>query len=122
MLLRQFGPLKCKPNSIKTALEYNKVYKNLPASSMISVAKHFGVTRVRVWQMLNLLKLDPKIIDYLTNLADPRENNYWTERKLRKLIPVNEDQQYPEFQKLLESFKEPGKGQILQQAVGEFGS
>ncbi|MDE2223374.1 MAG: hypothetical protein KGK03_09950, partial [Candidatus Omnitrophica bacterium] len=79
LLLKQAGPQKVKPNVIKIALEYDKVYKSLPNPTLSKVAKYFAVNRVRVWQMLNLLKLDQRIIDYLTNIIDPKENNFWTE-------------------------------------------
>ena len=97
LILKQFGPLKLKPNVIKTALEYDKVYKSLASPTLSKVAEHFGVTRVRVWQMLNLLKLDQRIIEYLSNTTNPMENNFWTERRLRKLIKLSGCDQYNEF-------------------------
>ena len=97
LILKQFGPLRVKPNVIKTALEYDKVYKSLTSPTLAKVAEHFGVTRVRVWQMLNLLKLDQRIIDYLSNISDPKENNFWTERRLRKIFRLPMSDQYREF-------------------------
>ena len=98
LILKRFGEQKSKPNVIKTALEYDKVYKSLPNPTLSQVAKHFGVTRVRVWQMLNLLKLDKRIIDYLLNISDPKENNFWTERRLRTLLRLEKEKQYKHFQ------------------------
>ena len=76
------------------------VYKNLPTPALSQVAKHFGVTRVRVWQMLNLLKLDQRIIDYLANITDPKENNFWTERKLRPLLSLSIEDQINRFNRI----------------------
>ncbi len=97
LILKRFGEQKSKPSVIKTALEYEKVYKSLANPTLSQVAKHFGVTRVRVWQMLNLLKLDQRIIYYLTNISDPKENNFWTERKLRPLLRLDKEDQFNRF-------------------------
>jgi len=97
LILKQFGPQKIKPNPIKIAKEYELVYKALPSPSMANVAKQFGVTRVRVWQMLNLLKLDSRIIDHLENITDPKVNNFWTERKLRPLLGLSKENQFDHF-------------------------
>lgn len=100
LILKRFGEHKSKPNVIKTALEYDMVYKSLPNPTLSQVAKHFGVTRVRVWQMLNLLKLDQRIIDYLANITDPKENNFWTERKLRPLLSLSIEDQINRFNRI----------------------
>ena len=55
---------------------------------MEKVAHEFGVSRVRIHQMLNLLKLDQRIITYVCNIADARENNLWTERRLRQIATI----------------------------------
>jgi len=64
---------------------------------MAKVGEHFGISRVRICQMLNLLKLDKRIVDYVVNITDPRENNYWTERKLRSLVNIEQHQQFEEL-------------------------
>ena len=56
---------------------------------MAKVGEYFGVSRVRVCQVLNLLKLDKRIVDYVANITDPEENNFWTERNLRRLVNNN---------------------------------
>ena len=100
LILKRFGEQKSKPNVIKTALEYDKVYKSLPNPTLSQVAKHFGVTRVRVWQMLNLLKLNQRIVEYLTNITEPKENNFWTERRLRPLLCLSREDQIKQFNRI----------------------
>ena len=67
---------------------------------MEKVAQEFGVSRVRIHQMLNLLKLDQRIIDYISNISDPKENNFWTERKLRRLSKFSNTAQLEQFFRL----------------------
>jgi len=45
----------------------------------------FGVSRARVTQYLNLLKLPLAIVDYLADCTVPGVLNYFTERRLRPL-------------------------------------
>ena len=90
-LLKHHKPIIAKRNPIKIALEYEKYYKSLPEPSMAKTGEHFGVSRVRICQALNLLKLDKQIVDYVENITEPKENNYWTERRLRNLSRFNEN-------------------------------
>lgn len=100
-LLKEHKPIICKPNPIKIALKYQQIYNDSTYQTMDKVAQEFGVTRVRIHQMLNLLKLDQRIIDYIVNISDPKQNNYWTERRLREIARLPIDKQYERFQKLL---------------------
>lgn len=50
------------------------------------VANHFGVSRARVCQMLNLLKLPGEIVAYVENLKDSEELKHFTERRLRHVL------------------------------------
>ena len=96
-LLKDHRPVICKPNPIVTALKYQKIYNQTEYQSMEKVAREFDISRVRIHQMLNLLKLDQRIIDYLTNITDPKKNNFWTERKLRPLLRLGKEQQMAQF-------------------------
>ena len=105
-LLKEHRPVICKPNPLTIALKYDKIYQSLPAKSMENVAQQFDITRVRVHQLLNLLTLDKRIIKHLKQLTDPKEINYWTERKLRELTRLPEENQYSEFKKISSEFRE----------------
>jgi hypothetical protein len=50
------------------------------------VAKHMGVSRARVCQMLNLLKLPDDIIEYIHDLENPESLLPVTERRLRTVL------------------------------------
>ncbi|KQC08644.1 MAG: hypothetical protein APR63_12430 [Desulfuromonas sp. SDB] len=50
------------------------------------LAKKLGISRARVTQILNLLKLDPLLIKELENLGDPMDKEVVTEKKLRGMI------------------------------------
>lgn len=101
-LLKEHRPVKCKPNPITTALKYREISNDTAYQSMERVAQEFGVSRVRIHQMMNLLKLDQRIIDYITSITNPRQNNFWTERKLRAIAQLPTDQQYVRFKRMLE--------------------
>ena len=75
-LLRRHKPVVCKPNPIKIALKYQQMYADSAQQTMEQVGQQFDVTRVRVNQMLNLLKLDQRIIDYIQNITNPRQSNF----------------------------------------------
>ncbi|MDE2027308.1 MAG: hypothetical protein KGJ11_02045 [Candidatus Omnitrophica bacterium] len=68
---------------------------------MEKVAQEFGISRVRVSQMLNLLDLDQRIIDYILSITNPRQNNFWTERRLRAIAQLPKDKQYDKFQRII---------------------
>ena len=100
-LLREHRPAVCKPNPITIALKYQKMYQDAAYQTMEKVGDQFGVSRVRVHQMLNLLKLDQRIIDYIGNITNPRQSNFWSEHRLRKIATLPKEKQYEKFQKIL---------------------
>ena len=77
------------------------MYEDSAFQTMEKVGQQLGVSRVRIHQMLNLLKLDQRIIDYIQNIKNPRESNRWTEHKLRSIAILPKEEQYGRFQKLL---------------------
>jgi predicted DNA-binding protein YlxM (UPF0122 family) len=80
-------------------MKYQKLYTDY--RSMEKVAQEFGVSRVRIHQMLNLLKLDQRIIEYVLHLTDSKQINYWREYRLRNLTALPKNKQYNKFQKLI---------------------
>ena len=83
------------------AMKYQKMYEDAAYQTMEKVGQQFGITRVRIHQMLNLLKLDQRIINYIQNITDPRQSNFWTEHKLRRIATLPKNKQYGKFQEIL---------------------
>ena len=53
--------------------------------SLGEIAKNEGLTRARVTQIMNLLKLPDEMRDFLLGLDDPKEIRKYSERRLRSL-------------------------------------
>ena len=83
-------------------MKYQKLYEETTCKSMEEIAQQFGVSRVRIHQMLNLLKLDQRIIDYIQNIKNPRQRNFWNEHRLRNIAVLPKEKQYDKFQKILD--------------------
>ena len=64
------------------------MYEDAAYQTMEKVGDQFGVSRVRIHQMLNLLKLDQWIIDYIQNITNPRQSNFWNEHRLRRIATL----------------------------------
>jgi hypothetical protein len=99
--LKRHKPVICKPNPINIALKYQKMYEDAAYQTMEKVGEEFGVSRVRIHQMLNLLKLDERIINYVQNITDPRQSNYWNEHRLRKIASLPKNKQFAKFEKMI---------------------
>ena len=65
--------------------------------SQADLARHLGVSRARVTQVLRLLKLAPEALEFLTNLGDPLPTAKITERKLRRIVNLSSEQQMGEL-------------------------
>ena len=55
-------------------------------SSLAQIAKIEGLTRARVTQIMNLLKLPVEMKEFLNGLRDPVEIRRYSERGLRKSL------------------------------------
>ena len=53
------------------------------------LAKLKGISRARVTQILNLLKLNKNILNKLEQIGDPMDRKVISERELRKIIYQN---------------------------------
>ena len=73
---------------------------------MSELAKEEGITRARMTQIMNLLKLAPEIREYIRNLNDPEEIDYFTERRLRKISSEAEPEiQVKRFEQLRKAYR-----------------
>ncbi len=57
------------------------------------LARLKGISRTRVTQILNLLKLDSLIIQELEKLGDPLKSKIITERMLRPYVDISSKEQ-----------------------------
>jgi len=81
--------IKNKPvykNPLYLAKEYKKMIDSRIVKNHAELAKMKGISRARVTQILNLLKLKPQIIKELEKLGDPLRSRIVTERLLRSYI------------------------------------
>ena len=67
------------------------------------LAREMGVSRVRITQVLSLLRLAPAIQDHLLRLTNQPAIRFFSENRLRPLTQIADPaRQLQEFQKLLE--------------------
>ena len=68
------------------ALEFQNLLETKTVNSQADLAERYGISRARVTQYLNLLKLPDEIVDFLkANTNQETVLRYFTERKLREL-------------------------------------
>ena len=68
---------------IYKAVKWKKMLDDGAVSSMSEIARKEGLTRARVTQIMNLLKLPAEMQNFLLKLDDPKEIRKFSERKLR---------------------------------------
>ena len=79
-------PRKTYRNPINLAREYKEMIDKGKVKNQAELAKTKGISRARVTQILNLLKLDKTIIENLEQIGDPMDKKVISERALRKII------------------------------------
>jgi ParB-like chromosome segregation protein Spo0J len=72
-------------NPIYLAKEYKEMIDSGKAKNQAELARIKSISRARVTQILNLLKLDKNIIDKFEQIGDPMHERIFSERKLRDL-------------------------------------
>lgn len=73
-------------NPIYLALQWRKDLSEGKYSSSVDLSRKMGVSRARVTQVLNLLKLPEEIIEILKEKGDPLPKRVITERSLRLFL------------------------------------
>ena len=87
---------KTKPiyrNPIYLAREYKQMIDNGQAKNQSDLACKLGVSRVRIHQILSLLKLDSLIVQELEKFGDPLKSKIITERLLRPYVNKSSKEQ-----------------------------
>lgn len=85
------------------AKQYSKILQHDPfVKTQTALAKEIGVSRVRITQVMNLLKLASKVQECLLGLQDQKTIRFFSERRLRPLIQIDDPKrQMLEFRKML---------------------
>jgi len=73
-------------NPIFIALEWKRLFDEGRYSSQAELAREMGISRARVTQIMNLLKLDKGMIKKLVDLGGTLSSPIVTERGLRKIV------------------------------------
>ena len=97
-------------NPIILAQEWQEALAKGEYASPADLARYIGVSRARVTQMLQLLKLAPEVLDAIADLGDPLSSPVVVERNLRPVVklPLDEQRQLiPFLQQLFISYPRP---------------
>jgi hypothetical protein len=88
-------------NIFLKAKHYQKLIKQGVVKNKSELAKKEGVSRARITQILNLLKLAPEIQIYFANLIEQDQQRFFTERRLRQIVRIKAHKtQMKKFQEL----------------------
>jgi hypothetical protein len=86
-------PVRLHRNPVVLAQEWQGIITNGKCSSLAALARQPGLSRARVTQVLQLLKLTPKVLDVVTDLGDPLPSPIVTERRLTSLANLTAGEQ-----------------------------
>jgi hypothetical protein len=88
-------PEKATPVSpVALALAFQQMLKDGEVNNQSELARKTGLTRARVTQILNLLKLPDSVLQNLCSLSDPKKISFFSERRLRSItrLPRTKEQ------------------------------
>jgi len=80
-------------NPIILAQEWQEALTEGRYTCPADLARHIGVSRARVTQILRLLKLCPEVLNAMATLGDPLPSPIVTERSLRPLVELSQEEQ-----------------------------
>ena len=80
-------------NPIYLARKYKKMIDNSQVKNQSGLARKLGISRVRIHQILGLLKLDSLIVQELEKFGDPLKSKIITERMLRQYVNKSPQEQ-----------------------------
>jgi len=99
-------------NPIYLARKYKRMIDNGQVKNQSGLARKLGISKVRIHQILSLLKLDPLILQELEKLGDPLEAKIITERMLRPYVNKSFKKQ-KELLNILKTFFKFTKGNFF---------
>jgi len=99
---RREHELDTKPNLVVEAQRYADLLDRNPELTKGRVAAELGVSRIRIYQMLNVLNLPQAILEFIVGHDTPEAKEFLTERRLRPLVQLKDaSQQLALFRRLL---------------------
>jgi len=97
--------VKTYVNPVKVAFEYQEMLDSV--GSKAELAEKLGVSRAKVTQMLNLLKLDDEILEFLVSLEDiDKRLEIFTERRLRGWVELSRITQLANFRNMVDQIQQ----------------
>jgi hypothetical protein len=95
-------PEKATPVSpVTLALAFQRMLESGEVNNRSDLAKQVELTRARVTQILNLLKLPARILEELQAIHEPAQIAFYTERRLRPIAQIqNTREQMKAFYRL----------------------
>ncbi len=101
---KRLGPVQVEPPRVVRLLaqaeEFRRLLDTGEARSRAELGRAFGLTRARVTQIMNLLKLHPVILDFIRTMPASAPRNWLTEKKLRRLATLSRSQQLDEARRM----------------------
>lgn len=96
-------PERVYTSPLLEAKRYASILQHDPVvKTQADLAREMGVSRVRITQVMSLLRLAPEIQEHLLRLEDQQVIRFFRERRLRPLVQIEDPmRQVEEFQKLL---------------------
>ena len=96
-------PERVYTSPILEARRYASLLQRDPfVKTQADLARETGVSRVRITQVMSLLRLAPEIQEQLLRLTDQQAIRFFSENRLRPLTQIDDPtRQVEEFQKLL---------------------
>jgi hypothetical protein len=88
-------------NPICLAKEWQRALDDDEYASLAALARQLRISRARVTQLLNLLELSPDVIEMISSLGDPMRSPVITERRLRPLLNLTDNEQVTQIKTML---------------------
>ena len=102
-------PERVYTSPLLEARRYANILRSDPfVKTQADLAQEMGVSRVRITQVMSLLRLAPEIQEQLLRLTDQRAIRFFSENRLRPLTQIEDPtRQLEEFQKLFAQIPPP---------------
>ena len=98
-------PKRSQKSAIERALEFQRLLDDRVVNSRAETAEHYGISRARVTQVPNILRLPQCVLGPLLRLGR-EDGSHYTERQLRPVLGLPESVEIAALQQLQEQIRE----------------